>query len=315
MNVDESVCLNSGYTIPRLALGTFRAAKEAVSEAVELALSVGYRHIDCSMVHDNEKEVGEAIARSMERLNLRREDIFVAAKFSCDKHAPEDVRKVCESSLKDLGLEYLDLYLVHFPMSPKTREDEPLSIYDPVSGDFERRKLEETWKATEELVSAGLVRSIGVCNFVIRQLRWLLDRCTIPPAVNQVEVNVYYPNTRLIRFCRSRRIVVEGCAPLGSPCFMRFNPYKLLQNDDIVKVAHDYKKTPAQVVLRHSLQRGIVIILRSVIPERIKSCFDVFDFDLSHMDVLRVDNAPWNVPLSRVSALAKDPEYPFHDDY
>ncbi|VDK26352.1 unnamed protein product [Taenia asiatica] len=288
--------LNNGQRIPQLGFGTFRAPKEAVRKAVQLALRVGYRRIDCSMINDNEKEVGKAIATSMRKLNLKREDIFVTSKFSCGKHAANDVGKACEVSLKNLGLEYLDLYLLHFPISWKLKRDEPLNVHDSITNVFERRKLEDTWKAMEALVSSGLVRSIGVTNFLKEQLQWLLKQCTIGPAVVQVEVNVHFPNRRLIEYCRKEGIVVEGCSPLGSPCFMEGQRNWLLDNEHVVEAARKHKKTPAQVLLRHGLRRGIVVIVRSVTAELIESYFDVFDFDLSHMEMVKVDSIEWSGP-------------------
>nr|CDS21186.1 aldo keto reductase family 1 member B4 [Echinococcus granulosus] len=289
MSQNQSMLLNSGHRIPQLGFGTFYAPKEVVTEAVEVAISTGYRHIDCAMIYGNEKEVGAAIATSMKKYNLRREDIFVTSKLWCDKHAPEDVRAACELSVKNFGLQYLDLYLMHFPASLKYKEGVDFNIRDPNSFSFEYHKIEDTWKAMEELVSDGLVKSIGVSNFNKRQIERILSSCTIPPAVNQVEVNIHCLNTKLIEFCHSKNIMIEGYSPLGSPGFVGDQVKPVLEEENVVEIAHKHKKTPAQVLLRHGLQRGIVVLVKSVTPERIRSNFDLFDFELTDAEMEKLN--------------------------
>eukprot|EP00108_Taenia_solium_P009083 TsM_000353300 transcript=TsM_000353300 gene=TsM_000353300 len=318
MNPCPVLPLNSGHNIPQLGFGTFDAAKGVVTNAVELALSTGYRHIDCAMFYANEKEIGEAIATSMRKLKLKREDIFVTTKLWCDKHAPEDVRKACELSLKNLGLQYLDLYLIHFPASFRVKEGFSFVINDPNSVVFEYHKLEDTWKAMEELVSAGLVKSIGVSNFNKRQIERILASCTIVPAVNQVEVNINWLNAKLIEFCHSKNILVEGYSPFGSPGYVDSVGIKaksMLDNESVVEVAHKHGKTPAQVLLRHGLQRGIVVLVKSVTPDRIKSNFDVFDFELADAEMAKLNKGGSNQRFALFPALKKHPDYPFDDEY
>ncbi|EUB55281.1 1,5-anhydro-D-fructose reductase [Echinococcus granulosus] len=221
----QNLLLNSGYKIPQLGLGTLDASKEVVYEAVKVAISAGYRHIDGAVLYENEKEVGTAIAESMKEHNLKREDIYLVSKLWCDKHAPEDVRASCEISVKNFGLEYLDLYLIHFPVSFQMKEGGGFKITGSNVITFEYHKLEDTWKAMEELVTAGLVKSIGVSNFNKRQLERILAVCTIPPAVNQIEVNPHCLNTKLIEFCHSKNILVEGYAPIGSPGFIHLKEH------------------------------------------------------------------------------------------
>ncbi|VDM18828.1 unnamed protein product, partial [Hydatigera taeniaeformis] len=289
------------------------APKELVTNAVEVALSVGYRHIDGARLYANEKEVGAAIAASMKKLNLKREDVFVTSKLWCDKHAPEDVRKACEVSISDLGVGYLDLYLIHRPESFKVKEGVAFNNADPSTVVFEYHKIEDTWRAMEELVSAGLVKSIGVSNFNKRQMERILASCTIVPAVNQVEVNVHWLNTELIEFCHSRNIVVEGYAPLGSTGFVKGQVKPVLEEESVVAIARKHNKTPAQVLLRHGLQRGIVVLVKSVTPERIKSNFDVFDFELTDGEMAKLNSIGVNKRVFRALALTKHPEYAFKD--
>ncbi|VDM17638.1 unnamed protein product [Hydatigera taeniaeformis] len=253
----------------------FLSPKEVVTRSVEVAMDAGFRHIDCAMFYGNEAEVGAAIAASMKKHSLKRGDIFVTSKLWCDKHAPADVRKTCERSIKDLGVEYLDLYLIHWPVSFQHKEGYNFDIHDPNCIVYEYHKIEDTWKAMEELVSVGLVKSIGVSNFSIGQLDRILGVCSIPPAVNQVEVNINWLNTKLIEFCHSKNIHVEDYAPFGSPGFMKSKEKSILEYEDVVEIARKHNKTPGQVLLRHGLQRGLIVLTKSVHPERIKSNFDV----------------------------------------
>ncbi|KAL5106708.1 Prostaglandin F synthase 1 [Taenia crassiceps] len=314
MFFNPDLSLNSGYKIPQLGFGTFDAPKEVVANAVELALSVGFRHIDGAKLYNNEKEVGDAIATSMKRLNLKREDIFITSKLWCDKHAPKDVREACETSMNDLGVQYLDLYLIHRPESFRTKDGGAFNNSDPDSIVFEDHKLEDTWEAMEELVHAGLVRSIGVSNFNKRQLERILASCRIPPAVNQIEVNIHWHNTKLIEFCQSKNILVEGYAPLGSTGFVKGQVRPVLEEANVAEIARRHKKTPAQVLLRHGLQRGIVVLVKSVTPERIRSNFDVFDFELTDEEMGKLNATGVNQRVFRALALVNHPEYAFKDD-
>ncbi|VDK20501.1 unnamed protein product [Taenia asiatica] len=309
-----TLTLNSGYTIPQLGFGT-AGAKERMTHAVEVAVSRGFRHFDSAMLYGTEAAVGAGIAASMKKYNLKREDFFITSKLWCDKHAPEDVRSTCELSIKNFGVKYLDLYLIHWPVSFHHKEGVEYDVDDLNCVVYENHKLEDTWKAMEELVSAGLVKSIGVSNFNKRQLERILASCRIPPAVNQVEVNIHCPNTKLIEFCHSKNILIEGYAPLGSPAFVKGKVKSLLEDEEVVEIAHKHGKTPAQVVLRHGLQRGIIVIVKSVTPERIKSNFDVFDFELTEAEMAKLSKAVSNKRVYECLAFSKHPEYPFIDEY
>ncbi|CDI97755.1 aldo keto reductase family 1, member B4 [Echinococcus multilocularis] len=167
----------------------------------------------------------------------------------------------------------------------------------------------------EELVTAGLVKSIGVSNFNKRQLERILAMCTIPPAVNQIEVNLHCLNTKLIEFCRCKNILVEGYALIGSPGFMQRKDKPLLEEESVLEIAERHKKTPAQVLLRHGLQRGIVVLIKSVTPERIKSNFDVFDFELTDAEMKKLNATGSKKRYFVFPSLKEHPEYPFHDEY
>ncbi|KAM7534025.1 hypothetical protein Aperf_G00000116712 [Anoplocephala perfoliata] len=306
--------LNDGRTIPQLGFGTFDAEKGLTAKAVEEAIDVGYRHIDTAMAYGNEEEVGQAIAKSLKKHGLKREDIFVTTKLWCDKHDPKDVRKACEESLKRLGLDYVDLYLVHFPAGFHLKEGAPLHTYTRDDVVYEHHKLEDTWNAMEKLVSAGLAKSIGVSNYNKRQIEHLIKHCKIVPAVNQVEVNLHWLNTKLIEYCCSKNIVVEAYSPLGQPGFRKNQ--EVLELKAVAEIAKKHKVTPAQVILRHGLQRNIVVLVKSVTPERIRSNFDVFGFELSEEEMNKLNKAGQNKRLiTWPEPLFDHPDYPFHDEF
>ncbi|CDI97757.2 aldo keto reductase [Echinococcus multilocularis] len=192
-----NLLFNSGHKLPQLGFGTF---------AVEVAISSGFRRIDCSMIYGNEKEVDEKTFSLLRRYSLHIWDCLLS-----------ECSFACELSIKNLGVQYLGLYLIHHPVSFQIKEGMTFNVSDPSSLVFEYHELEDTWKAMKELVSAGHVKSIGVSNFNKRQIERILASCTIPPAVNQVEVNIHWLNTKLVGFRHSKNIEVEGYGPLGSP--------------------------------------------------------------------------------------------------
>ncbi|KAM7534301.1 hypothetical protein Aperf_G00000117062 [Anoplocephala perfoliata] len=307
--------LNNGHTIPQLAFGTFDAPKEVTVNAVKAAFDAGYRHIDCAMIYGNEKEVGQGIAESLKKHGLRREDIFITSKLWGDRHDPKVVRETCEESIRNLGLDYLDLYLIHWPVSYHNREGVQPDLNNPNTLVYEDHKLEDTWCAMEKLVSAGLVKSVGVSNFNKRQIEHIIKNGKIIPAVNQVEVNLHCLNTKLIEFCQSKNIVVEGYSPFGSPGFHKNLSNPILQLKAVTEVAKIHNRTPAQVIVRHGLQRDIVVIAKSVTVERIHSNYNVLDFELSEEEMDRLNQAGQNERLVKILGFAKHPEYPFHDEF
>jgi 2,5-diketo-D-gluconate reductase A len=224
--------------------------------AVSTALQVGYRHIDTAEMYGNEKEVGEAIARS----DLDRGDVFVTSKLSNDAHEPDDARRAFDESLKALGFDYLDLFLIHWPLPTR---------YD---GDYV-----STWKTLEEFYREGRARSIGVSNFQPRHLRRLHAECDIPPAVNQIEVNPYLTQDEVRGFCAEHQIAVEAWSPLGRG--------HVLEDPMVDSIARRAGKTPAQAVLRWHIQRGDIVFPKSVNPDRIKENIGIFDFELPSEDV------------------------------
>ena len=253
------ITLNNGQSIPQLGFGVFQIEPKDTVEAVSTALQTGYRHIDTAEMYGNEKEVGEAIAKS----GLNRKDVFVTSKLGNDAHLPDDARQAFDASLEALGFEYVDLFLIHWPLPTR---------YD---GDFV-----STWRTLEEFYREGRARSIGVSNFQPQQLRRLHQDTEIPPAVNQIEVHPYLTQDEVRGFCADHGIAVEAWSPIGQG----------LELDDPVigSIAERAGQTPAQVVLRWHIQRGDIIFPKSVTPSRVKENFAIFDFELSGGDVAEI---------------------------
>jgi 2,5-diketo-D-gluconate reductase A len=250
------VLLNNGQTIPQFGFGVFLVKPAETERAVATALEAGYRHIDTAEMYGNEKQVGQAIARS----GLERSDVFVTTKLANDSHSPDDARKAFDTSLELLGLDYVDLFLIHWPLPGR------------YGGDFV-----PTWKTMEGFYHEGRARSIGVSNFQPHHLRRLHQESEVPAAVDQIEVNPYLTQPELRELCAAHQIAVEAWSPLG-----RGN---VLGDPEILRIAKEAGKTPAQVVLRWHIERGDIVFPKSVRPERIRENIDIFDFELSGENV------------------------------
>ncbi|KAK3104047.1 hypothetical protein FSP39_023980 [Pinctada imbricata] len=210
--------LPNGNQIPSVGLGTYapRNTDKEISEAIRNAVKVGYRHFDCAALYMNEKVIGEALNKAMNDGLVKREELFITSKLWDTFHRPDLVRTALKTTLQDLKLEYLDLYLIHWPVSfledagPFPKDDDGVMICSDVD-------YVDTWKSLEECVKEGLVRNIGISNFNSKQVQRVLDMCSIKPCTNQVEVNVHFANSKLIEFCHRNGITVTSYCPLGSP--------------------------------------------------------------------------------------------------
>lgn len=262
-----SMELNNGVLIPAVGLGVFRM-KEAkgAQQMIEAALASGYRHIDTAMIYDNEAAVGAAIKSS----GIAREEIFLTTKlWNADQRSGE-VARALDASLKRLGMDYVDLYLVHWAV-PQT--------YVTV------------WAKMEKLYAAGLAKAIGVSNYHIHHLEELLKVANIIPAVNQIECYPYLSQESLIEYCVQHKICPEGWGPLGA------GKSDVLSNDVVVKIAGEHGKTPAQVVLRWNVQRGVVVIPKSVHQERMLENISIFDFELTNAQMQEMNGLNKNLRL------------------
>jgi len=250
------ITLNDGNTIPQLGFGVFQIGPEDTAEAVSDALEIGYRHIDTAEMYGNEKEVGEAVRAS----GLDRGDVFVTSKLNNSFHEPQDAREAFDTTLSELGFDYVDLFLIHWPLP---------TLYD---GDFV-----STWKTLEEFHRDGRARSIGVSNFQIEHLRSLAAETDTVPAVNQIEVHPYFTNDAVRGYGQEHEIATEAWSPIAQG--------GVLEDSTITQIAEKVGKTPAQVVLRWHIQRGDIVFPKSVTPSRMKENFELFDFELEPNDV------------------------------
>jgi methylglyoxal/glyoxal reductase len=254
----STVKLNNDVQMPVLGLGVYQTPPgRATKNAVKSALNVGYRHIDTARIYGNEEDVGEAVRES----NLPRGDLFITTKLWNSDQGYDSTLCACEVSLKRLGLDYLDLYLIHFPV-PEVRN--------------------ESWKAMATLLKKGKCRAIGVSNFTIRHLEGLLNKSEVTPSVNQVEFHPFLYQKQLLEFCQKKRIQVEAYSPLA-----RGERFK---NPTIASFATKYSKTPAQLMLRWGLQHGLVVIPKSATEERIRENSQIFDFEISAVDMKTLDS-------------------------
>ncbi|XBJ06764.1 hypothetical protein VPH35_012382 [Triticum aestivum] len=261
--------LNTGTEIPSVGYGTWQSKPDEVGRSVYAAVKAGYRHIDCARAYRNEKEVGLALQKLFKEGVVKREDLFITSKLWHDHHAPEDVPESLHRSLNDLQLEYLDLYLIHWPFRLKKGTD----ASNPEN--FVRPDIPATWGAMEKLYDAGKARAIGVSNFSTKKLSDLLVVARVRPAVNQVECHPGWQQTKLHNFCQSTGIHLSAYSPLGSPGTPWMNS-NVLQEPVITSIANKLGKTPAQVALCWNIQMGHSVLPKSLNEERIKQNLDVY---------------------------------------
>jgi D-xylose reductase len=282
-----------GGKLPAVGLGFWKVPNSAAADLVVRAVKAGYRHLDCACDYGNEAEVGDGIRAAVAAGLCRREDLWVTSKLWNTYHAKEHVRPAVERSLRDLKLDYLDLYLVHFPIAqefvPFDRRYPPGWFHDPNDPHPRMRlapvPLAETWRAMEELVTAGLVRHVGVCNYNTALLRDLLSYATVRPAVLQVELHPYLAQEKLLRFCSGHKIAVTAFSPLGAQSYfsigMAAAGESVLEQPAVKNIAARHKKTPAQVVLRWGWQRGTALVPKTVRADRLAENLALFDFELT----------------------------------
>ncbi len=259
MYYDEqtAVTLNNGVAMPRIGLGVWKAEDgDEVERAVQSAIETGYRLIDTAAIYKNEAGVGSGIRAS----GVPREELFVTTKLWNSDQGAKNVQSAFDESLEKIGLDYVDLYLIHWPM--------------PEVG-----KIVETWKEFEKLLADGKTRAIGVSNFRIEDLEELKKHSAITPAVNQIELHPRLPQRELRDYCDENGIFVESWSPIGG------SKGDLLSDESLIEIGKRYGKSPAQVVIRWHLQNNLIVIPKSVQPQRIKQNFDVFDFELSSDDM------------------------------
>jgi alcohol dehydrogenase (NADP+) len=262
--------LNNEKSIPSLGLGTWLSDAGEVYKIVKSAVRNGYRHIDCAAVYGNEKEIGQAFEELFNEGVVKREDLFITSKLWNNAHAREDVVPALKQTLNDLKLDYLDLYLIHWPVAFKKGVGFPSSVDEYIS--LEELPVIETYSEMENAVDAGLVKSIGVSNFSKKKLEDLISKARIKPVMNQVELHPYLQQNDLLNFCNENNVALTGYSPLGSsgrPAEMlAANEPSLLENEVIGDISKKHGVSPAQVILNWANTRGTVVIPKTVTPHR-----------------------------------------------
>ena len=285
-----------GSSFPSPGLGTWKIPEDLTPQIVHEAIEIGYRHLDCACDYGNESFVGQGIKSALDAGLCSRDDLWVTSKLWNTYHEPQRVRAACEKSLADLGLDYLDLYLVHFPIA---LEFIPFDeMYPPgwTAGKDAMSPIKvpysDTWKAMEELVDAGLVMRIGVCNLTTSSLRDVLSYARIKPAVHQIELHPYLTQNAMVRYCQEEDIAITAFSPFGAdsylPLDMAGENERVLTNPVLLKIAEAHERTPAQVALCWAMQRGTIPIPKTQSSQHLRENLDLFEFTLSEEELAAI---------------------------
>mmetsp|Transcript_36182 Transcript_36182/g.72858 ORF Transcript_36182/g.72858 Transcript_36182/m.72858 type:complete len:325 (+) Transcript_36182:71-1045(+) len=310
-------CVPEVPGMPLVGLGLWKSDKGSVAQAVYEAIKAGYRHLDSACDYGNEKEVGEGIKRALGEGLCKREDLWVTSKLWNTYHRKEHVPMALQRTLDDLGLEYIDLYLIHFPIALKFVPFE--KCYPPEWTDnanagqmqIDEVPYRETWEAMEKLKASGKAKHIGVCNLVCQSLMDICSYCSQRPEVNQVEMHVYLQQPQLVSFCKHMGIGMTAFSPLGAMGYLAMGPDFATEADDcftdpvIAGIAAAKGKSPAQVCLRYQVQRGVSVIPKTSSPERLRENLDVFGFELSAEEMLQISALDRNRRFNDPGKFAK----------
>lgn len=286
----RTIKLRNNTVMPAFGLGTWKSAPGDVIQAVLEAVRAGYRHIDCASIYENEPEVGQALAQLFSEGTVQRSELWITSKLWSDRHAPEDVEAALQESLRHLQLDYLDQYLIHWPVSLKRGVLAPSKVDDMISP--AALPIAETWGAMEKQVDKGLVKSIGVSNFSVDKLKTLMNSSTIKPALNQVELHPYLQQNKMLDYCQRESVALTAYSPLGSrdraPQMKAANEPDLLTDPKIAAIANKHQATSAQVLIAWALSRGTAVIPKSVKPNRIRENLQACTLELDNEDMSRI---------------------------
>lgn len=291
----------SGREVPSVGLGLWKIEPEDTAEVVQAAIDCGYRHFDSACDYGNEVQTGRGLSKAVSDGIVSRQDLWITSKLWNTYHRREHVRPAVEKSLRDLQLDYLDLYLIHFPIASKYVAIEerypPGWFWDPDATEprveADRVPIIETWRAMEDLVREGLVHEIGVCNFGCSLLRDLMNQAEIQPAMLQVEMHPYLTQQKLTRFCRQSGIAVTAFSPLGAQSYFQLNMAEasesLIEHPSIRAIAAARGRSPAQILLRWGVQRGTAVVPKTSNVERLRENIAIFDFELADDEMASID--------------------------
>ncbi|KAJ1528302.1 hypothetical protein ONE63_006725 [Megalurothrips usitatus] len=313
--------LSSGASMPVVGLGTWQVTQDQELEAaLDAALAAGYRHIDTATIYRNEHLIGKVISRWLKEGRVKREDLFITTKLPVFGMRPADVPDFLNQSLAKLQLDYVDMYLIHMPFAVKREAYEDGRI--SADGTDTTTDHLAIWKAMEAEQKAGRARSLGVSNFNESQVEHLIKNAAVPPANLQIELHLYHQQKAIVDFCKKNNVAVTAYSPLGSPGSKWLSLISgkelpdLLSLPDVVEIAARHNKTAAQVVLRHTVQRGIIVIPKSSNPGRIQQNIDIFDFTLSDSEMAKLDALDKGLEgklfdMKFIGGSERHPEYPW----
>jgi len=285
-----TITLNNGKKMPMVGYGTFLSKPGEIGPALKTAIEIGYRHIDCAAVYDNEKEIGEALAEIFKSGTVKREDLWITSKLPVGKMHPDEVLDALKKTLKDLQLDYLDLYLIHNPV-PALQEEGKKPVVRRLKG----YGLQDIWRKMEEAVDKGLTKSIGLSNAPVVCVNDVLNFAKIPPAVNQYERHPYHSQPELTKWCQEQGVAVTAYSSLGNPGHQKDREVNVLKDEVVMEIAKKHNKTVPQILLRWSLEHNVICIPKSVTKERIKENFECTDFTLSKEEIKKIDDLNKNL--------------------
>uniref|UniRef100_A0AC34FQY1 NADP-dependent oxidoreductase domain-containing protein n=1 Tax=Panagrolaimus sp. ES5 TaxID=591445 RepID=A0AC34FQY1_9BILA len=318
-NSVPTLTLKPGIEMPIIGYGTSTVEdQKTLEKCIEAALEAGYRHFDTAFTYGNEEQIGNIFAKIFKNGKYKREEIFLTTKLPSFWHSRDDAKLCVEKQLKALQMEYIDLYLIHSPCPCKKDPEKDAFLKDSNGKVIEEEiDLLETWKALEEIEKDGKIKSLGVSNFNEQQLLHLYKNAQIKPVNNQVECHVLFPQNELHEFCKKHGIILTAYSPIGSPGrpedTVEHPEINQLEHSDVIEIAKKHAKTPAQILLRHLVERGISAIPKSVTLSRIQENIDIFDFSLDSEDIKKLEALGPHKRIFTHRFNSEHSNYPYND--
>ncbi|CAD5216989.1 unnamed protein product [Bursaphelenchus okinawaensis] len=315
----HSHTLSNNVKIPPIGLGCWmgNATEEEVRKTIKNAIEAGYRYFDTATLYGNERIVGEVVREAIDQKLVTRSELFISTKLSFISHRPDNAEKAILKSLEVLGLDYLDMYLMHTPLPFKPNEEMTEALRDEDKNFIvEDIPLINTWRVLEKYYKKGVIKSLGISNFNIEQTKQVLDQCEVPPHNLQTEIHIYLSQSQLVDYCKANNITVTGYSTLGSPG-RKENPVgsfvdgSCLENEIVKRLAVKYGRTTGQILLRHAIQRGLIVIPKSSNPVRLKQNLNIFDFKISPEEIVELDGEDQDKHFFPFDFAYHHPNYPF----